>query len=304
VPAVTTTTDQAASLRKLVSASKTTTVPRKGRVISVTSGKGGVGKTNISINLAYALASMGRRVYLLDADLGLANIDVLLNLTPAYTIDDVLSGEMELRDIIADGPGNIKVLPSSSGVVEMAELDEDRQAHLLEKLKDLDDDMDYLIIDTGAGIAGNVLRFSVCADEIILVVAAEPSSMTDAYSVIKVMASRYDIRSFNLLANSLESPKQGERVFEHLQKVSRDFLQLELNYLGGIPRDPKLIKAVRSQRPLLEMFPDSPAAKSIKALAQHIETSASLPRSLAETPRSDKSLRFWERILQWREKKN
>ena len=172
MPAVTATTDQAASLRKLVSASKTTTVPRKGRVISVTSGKGGVGKTNISINLAYALASMGRRVYLLDADLGLANIDVLLNLTPAYTIDDVLSGEMELRDIIADGPGNIKVLPSSSGVVEMAELDEDRQAHLLEKLKDLDDDMDYLIIDTGAGIAANVLRFSVCADEIILVVAA------------------------------------------------------------------------------------------------------------------------------------
>jgi len=304
VPAVTATTDQAASLRKLVSDSKAPAAPRKGRVISVTSGKGGVGKTNISINLAYALSTLGRRVYLLDADLGLANIDVLLNLTPAHTLDDVLAGEKELRDIVTDGPGNIKVLPSSSGVVEMAELDEDRQTRLLEKLKDLDDDIDYLIIDTGAGIASNVLRFNVCADEVILVVAPEPSSMTDAYSVIKVMASRYNIRSFNLLANSLESPKQGERVFEHLQKVSRDFLQLELNYLGGIPRDTKLMRAVRSQRPLLEMFPDSPAAKSFKALAQHIETSALAPRSLAETPRSDRPLRFWERILQWREKKD
>lgn len=304
MPAVTSTTDQAASLRKLVSDSKPAETPRKGRVISVTSGKGGVGKTNVSINLAYALAALGRRVYLLDADLGLANVDVLLNLTPTYTLDDVLAGEKELRDIVADGPGNIKVLPSSTGVVEMAELDEERQTRLLEKLRELDESIDYLIIDTGAGIASNVLRFNVCADEIILVVTPEPSSMTDAYSVIKVMASRYDIRSFNLLANSLDSPKEGDRVFERLQKVTRDFLQLELNYLGGIPRDPKLIRAVRSQRPLLEMFPDSPAAKSIKALAEHVESSANATRSLAETPRNDKPLRFWERILQWREKEN
>ena len=304
MPAVTSTTDQAASLRKLVSDSKPAEAPRKGRVISVTSGKGGVGKTNVSINLAYALAALGRRVYLLDADLGLANVDVLLNLTPTYTLDDVLAGEKELRDIVADGPGNIKVLPSSTGVVEMAELDEERQTRLLEKLRELDESIDYLIIDTGAGIASNVLRFNVCADEIILVVTPEPSSMTDAYSVIKVMASRYDIRSFNLLANSLDSPKEGDRVFERLQKVTRDFLQLELNYLGGIPRDPKLIRAVRSQRPLLEMFPDSPAAKSIKALAEHVESSANATRSLAETPRNDKPLRFWERILQWREKEN
>lgn len=304
MPAVTSTTDQAASLRKLVSDSKPAETPRKGRVISVTSGKGGVGKTNVSINLAYALAALGRRVYLLDADLGLANVDVLLNLTPTYTLDDVLAGEKELRDIVVDGPGNIKVLPSSTGVVEMAELDEERQTRLLEKLRELDESIDYLIIDTGAGIASNVLRFNVCADEIILVVTPEPSSMTDAYSVIKVMASRYDIRSFNLLANSLDSPKEGDRVFERLQKVTRDFLQLELNYLGGIPRDPKLIRAVRSQRPLLEMFPDSPAAKSIKALAEHVESSANATRSLAETPRNDKPLRFWERILQWREKEN
>lgn len=304
MPAVTSTTDQAASLRKLVSDSKPAEAPRKGRVISVTSGKGGVGKTNVSINLAYALAALGRRVYLLDADLGLANVDVLLNLTPTYTLDDVLAGEKELRDIVVDGPGNIKVLPSSTGVVEMAELDEERQTRLLEKLRELDESIDYLIIDTGAGIASNVLRFNVCADEIILVVTPEPSSMTDAYSVIKVMASRYDIRSFNLLANSLDSPKEGDRVFERLQKVTRDFLQLELNYLGGIPRDPKLIRAVRSQRPLLEMFPDSPAAKSIKALAEHVESSANATRSLAETPRNDKPLRFWERILQWREKEN
>ncbi|MGA1598945.1 MAG: MinD/ParA family protein [bacterium] len=292
--------DQASSLRRIVH--ETSLPTRKARVLSVTSGKGGVGKTNVSINLACALAEKGRQVYLLDADLGLANIDVLLNLTPAYTIEHVLSGEKHLREIVVDGPSNIKVLPSSSGVVELADLGEEDQQRLIFMLEELEDSIDYLIIDTGAGISSGVLRFNVSADEVLLVATPDPSSLTDAYSTIKVMVNRYNVRSFNLIANSVSSQEEGRSVFERLQKVTRDFLQVELNYLGFIPRDTDLAKSVRMQKPLLEAFPQSPAAKSIRALAHRLDQS-----TLSNTPLSDASFedapRFWERFLQWKERK-
>jgi flagellar biosynthesis protein FlhG len=294
------TMDQASSLRRIVH--ETSLPTRKARVLSVTSGKGGVGKTNVSINLACALAEKGRQVYLLDADLGLANIDVLLNLTPAYTIEHVLSGEKHLREIVVDGPSNIKVLPSSSGVVELADLGEEDQQRLIFMLEELEDSIDYLIIDTGAGISSGVLRFNVSADEVLLVATPDPSSLTDAYSTIKVMVNRYNVRSFNLIANSVSSQEEGRSVFERLQKVTRDFLQVELNYLGFIPRDTDLAKSVRMQKPLLEAFPQSPAAKSIRALAHRLDQS-----TLSNTPLSDASFedapRFWERFLQWKERK-
>jgi flagellar biosynthesis protein FlhG len=292
--------DQASSLRRIVHETSLST--RKARVLSVTSGKGGVGKTNVSINLACALAEKGRRVYLLDADLGLSNIDVLLNLTPDYTIEHVLSGEKRLREIVVDGPSNIKVLPSSSGVVELADLGEEDQQRLIFMLEELEDSIDYLIIDTGAGISSGVLRFNVSADEVLLVATPDPSSLTDAYSTIKVMVNRYNVRSFNLIANSVSSQEEGRSVFERLQKVTRDFLQVELNYLGFIPRDTDLAKSVRMQKPLLEAFPQSPAAKSIRALAHRLDQS-----TLSNTPLSDASFedapRFWERFLQWKERK-
>jgi len=294
------TMDQASSLRRIVH--ETSLPTRKARVLSVTSGKGGVGKTNVSINLACALAEKGRRVYLLDADLGLSNIDVLLNLTPDYTIEHVLSGEKRLREIVVDGPSNIKVLPSSSGVVELADLGEEDQQRLIFMLEELEDSIDYLIIDTGAGISSGVLRFNVSADEVLLVATPDPSSLTDAYSTIKVMVNRYNVRSFNLIANSVSSQEEGRSVFERLQKVTRDFLQVELNYLGFIPRDTDLAKSVRMQKPLLEAFPQSPAAKSIRALAHRLDQS-----TLSNTPLSDASFedapRFWERFLQWKERK-
>ncbi len=292
--------DQASSLRRIV---HETSLPRRqARVLSVTSGKGGVGKTNVSINLAYALASLGRRVYLLDADLGLANIDVLLNLTPDYTIEHVLAGEKHLRDIVLDGPGNMKVLPSGSGVVELAELGEEDQDNLMQMLAELEESIDYLIIDTGAGISSGVLRFNVSADEVLLVATPDPSSLTDAYSTIKVMVNRYNVRSFNLIANSVASQAEGRNVFERLQKVTRDFLQVELNYLGYIPRDTDLAKSVRMQRPLLEAFPNSPAAKSLRAMASRLEEATNNAVSLSEMPFEDKP-RFWERFLQWKERK-
>ena len=206
--------DQASSLRRIVGESTTTSDSNRVKVLCITSGKGGVGKTNISINLSIALASMGRNVFLLDADLGLANIDVLLNLTPMYTLEHVLSGEKSINDIILDGPGDIKILPASSGVVEMTEMDRDQQVHLFRKLGEIEKEIDYLVIDTGAGIAPHTLRFVANSDEVLIVATPEPSSMTDAYSLIKIMVTRYQINKFRVIANNVVSPAEGRQVYE------------------------------------------------------------------------------------------
>ncbi|MEL0046619.1 MAG: MinD/ParA family protein, partial [Deltaproteobacteria bacterium] len=224
--------DQASSLRRIVGESTTTSDSNRVKVLCITSGKGGVGKTNISINLSIALASMGRKVFLLDADLGLANIDVLLNLTPMYTLEHVLSGEKSINDIILDGPGDIKILPASSGVVEMTEMDRDQQVHLFRKLGEIEKEIDYLVIDTGAGIAPHTLRFVANSDEVLIVATPEPSSMTDAYSLIKIMVTRYQINKFRVIANNVVSPAEGRQVYERLQKVTRDFLQTEIDFMG------------------------------------------------------------------------
>ncbi|MGA0927660.1 MAG: MinD/ParA family protein, partial [bacterium] len=217
--------DQASSLRRIVGENTSTSDSNRVKVLCITSGKGGVGKTNISINLSIALASMGRKVFLLDADLGLANIDVLLNLTPMYTLEHVLSGEKSINDIILDGPGDIKILPASSGVVEMTEMDRDQQVHLFRKLGEIEREIDYLVIDTGAGIAPHTLRFVANSDEVLIVATPEPSSMTDAYSLIKIMVTRYQISKFRVIANNVVSPAEGRQVYERLQKVTRDFLK-------------------------------------------------------------------------------
>ena len=213
--------DQASSLRRIVGENTTTSDSNRVKVLCITSGKGGVGKTNISINLSIALASMGRNVFLLDADLGLANIDVLLNLTPMYTLEHVLSGEKSINDIILDGPGDIKILPASSGVVEMTEMDRDQQVHLFRKLGEIEKEIDYLVIDTGAGIAPHTLRFVANSDEVLIVATPEPSSMTDAYSLIKIMVTRYQINKFRVIANNVVSPAEGRQVYERLQKVTQ-----------------------------------------------------------------------------------
>ncbi len=298
--------DQASTLRQLVGSdaakeqSKTKKKKRRVRVISITSGKGGVGKTNITINLAYALSSMGRRVFILDADLGLANIDVLLNISPPYNIEHVLSGEKNINDIIVNGPANIRILPASSGLSELAELNRDEQVKLFRKLGEIDQTMDYLLVDTGAGIASNVLRFNATADEIVLVATPEPTSMTDAYSVIKILATKYHVRKFNLITNAVESRKEAQAVFERLHKVVHDFLQININYVGFVFKDPMLTKAVRMQKPLLEVYPKSPAGKCFHALARQIEKDATtLPALDVKGPDPT----FWDRLLHWKRKR-
>jgi flagellar biosynthesis protein FlhG len=266
-----------------------------------------VGKTNISINLSIALASMGRKVFLLDADLGLANIDILLNLTPMYTLEHVLSGEKSINDIILDGPGNIKILPASSGVVEMTEMDRDQQAHLFRKLGEIEKEIDYLVIDTGAGIAPHTLRFVANSDEVLIVATPEPSSMTDAYSLIKIMVTRYQVNKFRVIANNVVSPAEGRQVYDRLQKVTRDFLKTEIEFMGHVLKDPLLVKSVRAQCPLLQSYPEAPASRCLLAIARGIEQihKPERVRNLAsvdqqENVSNERIPSFWERLVRWR----
>ncbi len=241
------------------------------RVMSVSSGKGGVGKSNMVINLAMSFAGLGRRVLILDADLGLANIDVLLGLTPRYNISHILGGQKKLKEVLVPGPGNVLVMPASSGVQELTNLSEEQKLLFLEMLDELESEIDILLIDTGAGISDTVLYFNLAAHEKIIVVTPEPTSLTDAYALIKVLYTRHGERHFKVLANSVRDEKMGKSIFAKISKVADHFLDgLSLDYLGSVPHDPNITKAVINQRALMEMFPDSPASRALMSIAGRI----------------------------------
>jgi flagellar biosynthesis protein FlhG len=264
------------------------------RVIAVTSGKGGVGKSHIVVNLGLALAQQGCRVLLIDADLGLANLDILLGLTPQFTIHDVLSLRKTLSEVLLDGPGGLRILPASSGFSELAELDTYQKVFLLNELDHYAESIDVVLIDTGAGIARNVLFFNVAAGERLVVVNDQPTSLTDAYALIKVLSTQHGARRFKILANDLSHPRRAEMVYRTLLDAADRFLDrdISLEYLGFIPHDEAIAQAVMRQRPVLELFPQAPASKSFTELAQRLwETSP--PEGI------DGSLRFfWRRLLQ------
>lgn len=238
------------------------------RVICVTSGKGGVGKTNIVVNLAYCLAGKGKKVLILDADLNLANVDVLLGLTPRYNLHHVFLGEKSLQDILVKGPGGISILPASSGILELSELTEEQKLYFLAEMAELGEQTDILLIDTAAGINKNVIYFTLAAQERIIVLNPEPTSLTDAYAMIKVLSTRHDVKKFRILINSAQSEKEALAVFRQLTAVADRFLDtISLDFLGYIPLDTKLPQAVRSQRLVVETAPDSPCAKKFVKLA-------------------------------------
>jgi flagellar biosynthesis protein FlhG len=239
--------------------------------MAVSSGKGGVGKSNVVINLSLALDRMGLRALIMDADLGLANIDVLLGLTPKYNMSHVLSGEKMIEDVLIDGPGRVKIMPASSGVQELTRLTDDQKLLFLELLDSLETDIDVLLIDTGAGISDTVLYFNLAAHERIIVVTPEPTSLTDAYALIKVLYSRHGERHFRILVNSAVEESAGKSIFAKLSKVADHFLDgLSLDYLGTIPHDKSVTKSVLQQRALLEAFPGAPAAKAFMQVAENI----------------------------------
>ncbi|MDH5546490.1 MAG: MinD/ParA family protein [Gammaproteobacteria bacterium] len=238
------------------------------RVIAVASGKGGVGKSNVSINLALAFQSMGREVMLLDADLGMANVDVLLGLHSPYNLQHVISGERSLSEIIVTGPLGLKVVPASSGTKAMAELDEIQSVGLIRAFSELHDRIDTLVIDTAAGISSSVVSFCRAAQEVLVVVCDEPASITDAYALIKLLSREYGVQRFHVLANMVNSVQEGRELYEKLLKVSQRFLDVTLKYFGVMPFDPLLRKAIQRQKPVVEAYPRSKSAIAFKNLAQ------------------------------------
>jgi flagellar biosynthesis protein FlhG len=240
------------------------------RVIAVTSGKGGVGKTSLTVNLAFWLQKMKKKVLLLDADMGLANIDVILGLTPQFNLYHVLRGEKSFSEAAVIGPGGMIVLPAASGIVEMADLSAGHKMTLLNVLDDFRGEIDYMMIDTAAGIAGNVTYFNAAAKEIIVVVSPEPTSLTDAYALIKVLYQRHAKRSFRLIVNMAKHQVEAREIYQRLSKATERFLDLNVDYLGYVAHDEKLAESVCMQKIVGELYPSSLASSCIRRIAQKI----------------------------------
>lgn len=241
------------------------------QTIAVTGGKGGVGKTNLSVNMAIELARFGRKVLLLDADLGLANVDILLGLRATHTIEDLLDGRCTINDLLLEGPYGLKIIPAASGTQELVQLSALQHAAIINAFSDLEEQIDYLIIDTAAGISDTVLSFVRAAQEILLVVCNEPTSITDAYAMLKLMNSRYGMNRFHLVANMVKTPQEGKDVYQKLLNVTDRFMDISLSLTGMVPFDNNLRKAVRRQRALCDLYPDSAAALAIRKIANTID---------------------------------
>jgi flagellar biosynthesis protein FlhG len=254
--------DQASSLRRMNQS-------RLIKVIAVTGGKGGVGKTNVTLNTAISLAQQGKRVMVLDADLGLANVDVLLGLRVEKNLSHVLSGECTLDDVLVEGPYGIKIAPASSGSQSMTELTPIEHAGLIRAFSELQSQIDVLIVDTAAGISDMVLSFSKAAQDIIMVVCDEPTSLTDAYALIKILNKEHGIFRFKIVANMVRSMREGDELFSKLTKVTNRFLDVALELVAVIPFDENVRKSVRKQKAIVEAFPTSPAAMAIRRLAKN-----------------------------------
>ncbi|MBQ8707908.1 MAG: MinD/ParA family protein [Succinivibrionaceae bacterium] len=268
-----TNTDQAQGLRNTMKNQQPLSTPnRRVKVITVTGGKGGVGKSNVSLNLAITMASLGKKVMLLDADLGLANIDVMLGLSVKRNLFNVLRGECTLDDIIIRGPHDLMILPATSGTQSMVELSSAQHAALIRAFGDLKADVDVLIVDTAAGISSMVLSFARAAQDILVVVCDEPTSVTDAYALMKILSRDYGVFRFKIVANMVRTMKEGQDLFAQLTKVAERFLDASLELVGCIPYDPNVKMAIKRQQVIVDAYPKSPAAIAFRALANRAMT--------------------------------
>ena len=275
--------------------SSLTQMPKKPRsdtrVIAITSGKGGVGKTSIVGNLGYAFAKIGKKVLILDADLGLGNLDVLLGLAPKFNLSHVIMGEKSIEEILIEGPGKMKILPASSGIQELTSLTKDQKVQILKQLDSLIDNVDVLFIDTAAGISSNVMDFNATAQEVIVVVSPEPTSITDAYALMKVLSLKYSGKTCKLIVNMVRRPEEGREVFRQLQLVTDRFLDIKIEYLGYVMFDEKVTRGVKSQRIVSEIYPNSEASRCFKDISRKVSNMSPL-----KIPKGDSHL-FWNHLV-------
>ncbi len=267
--------EQALTLREMMSGPADTLFNTTGnnnavKVISVTSGKGGVGKTNVVVNLASALTQLGRKVLVLDADMGLGNIDVMLGLTSEYNLYHLINGDKKLNEVIITGPGGMKILPAGSGIQELSELTPNQKLNLLAELDKLDSSIDFVLIDTAAGISGNVMYFNTAAQDIIVVASPEPTSITDAYALMKILHTKYGESRFRLLVNMVRDMGEGREVYRKLSTAADRFLNISIDYIGYIMHDKSVGLSVRNQRSVVDLYPNSDAGRNYSTLARTI----------------------------------
>ncbi len=265
------------------------------RVISVTSGKGGVGKTNVVGNFAIAFSKLGLKVLVFDADLGLANIDIIFGVNPKYNIDHVLRGEKEISEIIVDGPEGVKIIPAGSGFANLTNLTKGQKLNLLSEFEIFNDNLDIMLVDTGAGISTNVVYFNLAADECIIVATSEPTSNTDAYAMMKVMFTKYGTKHFKLLVNMVKNDSEAKMVYMNLSRAADRFLNgVVVEYIGYVPDDDLIRKAVKSRSTVMKMYPNAASSIKFKKIAS----------TLLEMPRrfdSDGNMKFFlKRFMDYR----
>ncbi|MGW8195103.1 MAG: MinD/ParA family protein [Desulforhopalus sp.] len=286
--------DQAATLRNLRAhrpERSETDKERTTSVYAVTSGKGGVGKTAVVANLAYHLAAMDKHVLILDADLGLANIDVVFGISPTYNLNHFFSGGRDLQEIMVDGPPGIKILPAGSGIQNFTRLDSHQKMRLLDGLDSMQTHFDFVLIDTEAGISENVTYFNTAAQEIVVVTTPEPTAITDAYALMKLLSTQYHEKHFNLLINQINSEDEALDVYRKLTMVANKYLDISIDYLGSIPGDRQMVEAIRRQRVISELHPNSKITEAFKNLAARL----CLEPSHAE-PKGNLQF-FWKKLL-------
>lgn len=268
--------DQAENLRKIINHNNQLTQEapkiRSARVITITSGKGGVGKSNVAVNLAVQLRKIGKRVVIIDADFGLANIEVILGIVPKYTFSDVMNGDKIITDIMTEGPMNIKFISGGSGVQDLIRLNESQLSYFIKNLYLLDKMADIILIDTGAGLTDAVLCFSRAADEIILVTTPEPTSITDAYALVKTLSAqnKESIPNIKLIVNRVDDEEEGKEIYFKLKQVSKRFLDVDIEELGYIPYDRALVKSVKLQEPVSLSFPKSEVSRAFESISNKI----------------------------------
>ena len=279
--------DQASKLRNLVNSKTEVDSDNKSRIITVASGKGGVGKSNFAVNVGLAFQQTGERVLLIDGDLGMANLDILLGVTPQYNLTHVLKGQCKFQEAILEGPENLNLMPGISGIGDFINTDQEKIIKLLDISSHLEEKYDIILIDVGAGIHHSVINFIMAADEAVIVLTPEPPAIMDAYSLIKIMSKNNFNKKLGLLINKVDSEKESLKIFERMSEVIKSYLKIDITYLGYLPYDEHIKKSVKRQQPFISLYPNSQVSKHLQDIAKEL-----LNKSKQDTPSGAKGFMY------------